>query len=241
MGDGFDYESRRASIEREQMLREIRESREALDRANSEISEIRKDLRRRFSSDDDSDYTYKKKETPEEMEKRLAKEAEEREKRLAEMRARQAEKIARKAEKAKRKQEKWEAKPLSYKKAIICLKTWTLRLLIPCYILIFPLPLMMLGGFMNVFIDFMMSLDFIYDNGASFLGSILTLVMYPVSFILIVLRLILSFVLSILGIVIYYLGYFPSLLFSLFDVNLIEIGNHLFEMMGFASDILPPI
>ena len=154
MGDGFDYESRRASIEREQMLRELKENRESLDRATSEISELKKEIRRRFSSDDDSDYTYKKEETPEEREKRLAKEAEEREKRLAE-------KMARKAKKAKLKQEKWEAKPLSYKKTIICLKTWTLRLLIPCYILIFPLPLMMLGGFMNIFIDFMMSLDFL--------------------------------------------------------------------------------
>lgn len=82
--------------------------------------------------------------------------------------------------------------------------------------------------------------DVIFDDGGSFIGSVMTLVLYPVSLVLVILRFIVALIFNLLWIAVFYLGYLPSLLFNAAGIDLISIGNQLFAAMGFGPGILQP-
>ena len=207
------------------------------DRLLEEIRTIRKAIQRASESDNER----------EPAQEEIRRRKEEQEKRARIDRRRKAARIERrnkqKEERRRIKEEKlrkWLALSPAEQRRIRCIRLAAVLLLILAYFLVLPLPLLMASGFLGIFVGFIQGLDVIFDDGGSFIGSVMTLVLYPVSLVLVILRFIVALIFNLLWIAVFYLGYLPSLLFSAAGIDLISIGNQLFAAMGFGPGILQP-
>ena len=95
----------------------------------------------------------------------------------------------------------------------------------------------MASGFLGIFVGFIQGLDVIFDDGGSFIGSVMTLVLYPVSLVLVILRFIVALIFNLLWIAVFYLGYLPSLLFSAAGIDLISVNSAHSSVLGAITEI----
>ena len=97
---------------------------------------------------------------------------------------------------------------------------------------------MMASGFLVHFSDFLLNLNVVFGDGGSFIGSAMTLVLYPVSLVLMLLKFVVVLVLNLLGIVLFYLGYLPSIALWFADIDFVSIGDRFFDAIGYGPDVL---